>query len=339
MTHIILLIGNGEYAEGLASFLNEKPGEGLRAVPYTSASVCNSYLRSSQTDCIVYEESFEEELEAPEEICRIKLTTDVESTDGIYMFKGMDFISGAILSRLRSLDRPDFSKTVRPGTSDGSVTSISCVCSPVGGAYVSSFAYALALYHCAKERTLFVSFDPFFAPPGMEGVRETGTSSLLLRLDMEDDLEAGLEKIVTVTGQGPDMIYGVGHWIDICEFQPLHVEKLMTLLRSCGYAHVIIDAGLFGRPMKVLLEGATRILVPTAGRESSYGFKEWKRQLDLIGIDSSHVVMIEPPYDAGFADTGMMTGQSREPSRTTILRGPLGRFIEELEGSSAYKGS
>lgn len=332
MTYIDVLTRDGEYARGLSSFLCRKPTEGLRAIPFSDADALSAHIRMNHPDCVVLEDCFTQEVEIPEGTRLVVLSTDVENSTAVYMYNGMDYICNVICDRLRLLETCEehVSRQEAVGVGNAGVE-IVCVTTPIGGAYASSFAYALSVYHSKGGKTLFISFDPFFMPPSMQQSADTGLAATLFMIDYGSGEELLAKSSVSVA-PGLDCICGVGHWIDICEFTPEHMEAFLRLLRGSDYAHVVIDTGLFGKAQRTLLENTDRILSPVAGRAKSRAYTEWMRQLEIIGIDAGKVTALDIPYDSLLTEETPERRGSRDVALTGILKGQLGRYIEEMEG-------
>ena len=213
---------------------------------------------------------------------------------------------------------------------------VCCVCSPVGGAYGSTFALALAYKYAQSDRSLFISFDPFFMLPGTsKDPKEKNISDLSSYIGtMLDPKTEGDGRIIELTREYMDLctikmgnlelLNGCAHWVDICDLDVKRMHFFLESICNTGYyRYVVFDAGVFGASCMQILLVADSILVPykdtPLGRKN---LKEWERQIDFSGnralLDKTKELII--PFDEGLKG---------EYGYEDLLKGTLGRFISE----------
>ena len=350
MISIAVFVGDEDYAAGLEKYLSTEADEKFSYGVYTRREGFEKYVREYNPAVIVAEESYvTEEVTIP---C-IALTHKGDSAgqNEVGMYKSLESVAKEIIDKITAIlgirtgneerdasapgENEPWQADIDPescpaGTKDESAdmirqcvdAQITCICSPVGGIYASTFAYALALYHSKGSRTLFISYDPFFSLR-IENLSEIkgGLGKLIYLLDRS--CESAIDRCTQRVG-GLDCICGADHWTDICDMKEEHAKRLLTLINKENYKNVVFDIKLFGAASVPLLGSSGRILVPCpqGGRDERI-VSEWKRQLGAVGIDDRKVICIEVPYDSLVSkttDSGM------------LLKGRLGRFIEETEG-------
>ncbi|MCR5829343.1 MAG: hypothetical protein K6F93_03225 [Lachnospiraceae bacterium] len=350
MIGIAVLVSDVDYAEGLDRYLTAVLSSDISFGVYTQLESFESFLRESETRMIFVEEGYDtDKYELP--CLRLIRSGVFKGDDGIGMYRSLDSVAQDIMKRIEiefgqgmrkeewgasmlqitdpEGDSIDQTKTFTgfPGVTDGCLSEesnlkITGICSPIGGAFSSTFAFGLALYHSKGARTLFVSFDPFFETViRNDNIPKNGIGKLIYLLDGERDY--AIEKCTRRIG-GLDCIIGADHWTDICDMKTEYATKLLTLAETEGYKNLILDIKLFGEASVPLLRSSQKILVP--GKNASGEDKridEWKRQLYLIGIAPEKISCVEVPYDP-------LISKGCEP--LMLLKGRLGRFVEETEG-------
>ena len=352
MINIAVLVRDEEYAAGLEKYLSAGASGNISFGVYTQHDGFECYVREQEPSAVVLEEGFTVENQRIP-CLRLVRKKSGEEDESIEMYRSLESVAKDIINEVVALpvhksgsEEGDASKPETndsdmsgidqcyahmKGIADESVgrvrvrgsTQIVCVCSPFGGTYSSTFAYALASYHSKGVRTLFVSFDPFFdATFGDEITVKGGLGKLIYYLDSGS--ESAVQRSVQRTG-GLDCIFGADHWTDICDMRKEHAIKLTDLIHTEGYKSVIFDIKLFGAASIPLLRSAGKIWVPCppgAHREKRR-ISEWKRQLQQIGIEEEKVSYIEVPFDELL---------HKGCEYAVLLKGRLGRFIEETEG-------
>ena len=349
MISIAVLVSDEDYAAGLEKYLSADPGGEFSFGVYTERGCFERFVAEHEPVVTVVEEGLEipETCDRAIRLVRRQTTGDA---DGIGMYRSLETVAKDIMKEAEAygghLSRQEECGASTPGALDpetgtghieehterftdgptrrmsaSGAGQITCVCSPFGGTYTSTFAFALAYYHSKGSRTLFVSFDPFFwVNSGFETTTAGGLGKLIYLLDR------GSERVIDRCSQrigGLDCISGADHWTDICDMKKEHSEKLLDLIEKEGYKNVVFDIKLFGAACVPLLKSAGRILMPCPAAAPERTAPEWIRQLGRIGVDRERVTRIEIPYDA-LIEKGFDHG--------TILKGRLGRFIEETEG-------
>jgi len=351
MVGIAILVGDEDYAEGLERYLTADCLSGdISFGIYTQIERFERFIKENKPNLIFAEEGFDtDEYGVP---C-VWLTggSVTKEDDTIGMYRSLDSVAKDIIrkvnvkfgqvSRIEEGDalmteifaakddsadhinlKKDYSDDVAGCIRDESSARITSVCSPIGGVFSSTFAFALASYHSKGTRTLFVSFDPFFEVVGQsESDKKRGIGKLIYLLDSGRDYV--IEKCTQRIG-GLDCIFGADHWTDICDMKKEHATELLNLADREGYKNIIFDIKLFGAASIPLLKSSQKVMVPYRNPEIlNSRIDEWKRQLALIGVGSEIVSCFEVPYDG-------LVSKGCEP--LMLLKGRLGRFVEETEG-------
>ena len=350
MISIAVLVSDEDYAAGLEKYLTADPRGEFSFGVYNERGGFERFVAEHEPVVTVVEEGLELPDNCIRSISLVKGKTDGEA-DGISMYRSLETVAGDITREAealmghfsrqeeRGVSRPGALNSEQAGTdrieehmgrftgeptrraSAPGIGQITCVCSPFGGTYTSTFAFALAYYHSKGTRTLFVSFDPFFwVSSGFEQTSAGGLGKLIYLLDGGSD--RAIERCAGRVG-GLDCISGADHWTDICDMKKEHAEKLIDLIEKQGYKNVVFDIKLFGSASVPLLNSAGRILVPSPAGRNERSVEEWIGQLGRVGIDRERVSRIAVPFDA-LIEKGFDQG--------TLLKGRLGRFIEETEG-------
>lgn len=208
-----------------------------------------------------------------------------------------------------------------------------CVCSPIGGSYSSTFALALADYYSRGGRTLFLSFDPFFLLPGeVKNYTDKNLTDVLYFLQIyAGNPQSFVEKIARHRGN-LDYVSGVSHWFDIADMTPGHMRSLFTsLCEGDKYESLVFDIGSLGSAGIELLAGCKSVYVPMkCGPQYQATLNEWKRQLSFSGqadiVDKIEIKNL--PFDEFL---------SEEYRFESLLKGTLGRYIDETEGLGYLK--
>ncbi len=350
MISIAVFVSDEDYAAGLEKYLSFGASGIISFGVYTESEAFKDFMNDCNPSVVVAEESFwTEGIAVP---C-ITLVHGRRSTgrNTVGMYQSLEVVASEIVDGVKALfgkglgdEEQDssipLSREHEPEESDIKDSTAGCVgesfgmiyrcvtsqiisvCSPIGGTYVSTFASALASYHSKGARTLFVSFDPFYnlridSPLEVKG----GLGKLIYLLDR------GCESVIDRCAQrvgGLDCICGGDHWTDICDISREHAEKLIALISSESYKNVIFDIKLFGAASVPLLRSSDRIIVPDCrGERSESIINDWERQLVSVGVDNRKVTRVVIPFD------GMV---SKNCEFGMLLKGRLGRFIEETEG-------
>ena len=192
MISIAVLVFDKDYAAGLEKYLSAGTwGDFLFGV-YSNPEGFDRFVKERCADVIVAEEGC---LDIEPEVPCVKLIRKRNALrdEGIGMYRSLDLVAEDIRDAAARFGH-DFrqkegdalkpedhvseetdaghendpceritDETAKRVANAGSAQ-ITGVCSPLGGVYSSTFAFALAAYHSKGARTLFVSFDPFFDP-------------------------------------------------------------------------------------------------------------------------------------------------------------------------------
>jgi len=333
MAGIAILVENAEYADGLYSYLISNAAGDVSIEVYTDPGSFLDYLDRHTDSTVFMQDCFD--LTVPGGQKKILTTRRAgEDEGGIYMYKDMDLVSKQILAAYKKPEKKVLSKGgyfAGRGYFDDSYDEdappkkprIICVCTPFGGTYASTYAYALAKYYSKGESTLFISFDPFFGLSAGTASRAKaggGLGRIIYLLDKKDEkaISSSAVKIGEV-----DCVFGTDHWTDLCDMTERHIRRLLNLIEDDYYDVVVIDMKFFGAASVTLLKNANRVIVPTGTRSGEEGLAEWTRQLRLIGVGQGITRNTEVPFDGLLHDAW-------DPSN--VLKGRLGKFLEETEG-------
>ncbi len=352
MISVAVLVSDEEYAAGLEKYLSAQSSGNISFGVYTKEEGFEGFIGEHLPPVIVAEEGLRIDDKKIPCIRLLKKGGKSEEGEGIGMYRNLNSVAADITKEViafvgHEIDRDNEGKqrsisdspqtkiiektdNLPEGYADGVVrrsvkgdlTQITCVCSPFGGVCSSTFAFALALYYSKGERTLFVSFDPFFDMSVENDINTAGgLGRLIYLLDQKNDL--AIEKCTQRIG-GLDYICGADHWTDICDMKKEHADRLIDLVNKESYKHLVLDTKLFGAASIPILRSAGKIWVPCrAGEQKGHKMQEWSRQLTAIGVDPAKVSCLEVPFD-GLISNGCERGM--------LLKGKLGRFIEETEG-------
>lgn len=205
---------------------------------------------------------------------------------------------------------------------------VCCVCSPIGGSFCSTYALALADYFSRGGRTLFISFDPFFLIPGEnKNPANKDMTDLLYYLEVKGTDPLGFIGRICRHHGNLDYLPGVSHWFDIAVTTYAQTRTLLeALCEGDTYENIVFDLGPVGSASIELLARSSRIyLTRVRGARNDAVIEEWKRQLRFAGrlelLDK--VIEREVPFDE------ILDGDF---SFDQLLKGRVGRFIEETEG-------
>lgn len=325
---LAILSGEDDYGRELASYLGNCGDCIFKPVVFTDIDAYRRYDADNHVDMLLCSDELmtgEVRFRA-ENICLLSdcnVLNEESEYPVIFKYQSSEQILRQII---------DYYGKRRPEPEAGVITNTGCrrivaVASPIGGSYSSTYALALADYYSLGGRTLFISFDPFFLLPGeSKNHTDKNLTDVLYFLQIYSGNPTHfIEKIVRHRGN-LDYISGVSHWFDLADMTTDQMRRLFEgLCKSEIYENIVFDIGIIGSASIELLAGCKTIHTPIrdgAGYEKIIA--EWKRQLCFSG-QSDIVDKVETrriPTDSNLIG---------EYSFDVLLRGPLGRYIEETE--------
>ena len=332
---LVILSEEQDYAHELASYLSSRSDFIFKPIVFTNMTEYRSFAAGTHIDMLLCEEThlkqYRDDLRA-DNICVLSELAMVgeqeEDFTSIFKFQSSQDIMKALIDAYGRRSVSTEGGAVNVGSR------IISVFSPVGGARSSTFSLALADYCSRAGRCLFISFDPFFLLPGeVKDPKDKNLTDLLYYLDIASRSSvrkmsvSGLLERITHHRGNLDYITGVSHWFDIMDASLPAIHELLNALGSSQrYETVVFDLGVTGTFCMELLAAGTAIYVPVR-RGGSYDrvMAEWRRQIEFAGQSAllDKVREIEVPTDEQLA------GEYRFDQ---LLKGKLGRFIEETEG-------
>lgn len=329
---LAILSEETEYSQELAAYLMNRRDFIFRPIVFTCVDAYLEHIRTHKVDMLVCDEELIDnaDIEATADtVCVLvknSFVAEEHGYPGVFKYQSSENLMKEIIKCYAKKENCSVVPTCFPEEKEK--PQLICVCTPVGGSYSSTFALALAKYRALGERTLFISFDPFFSVFDTEkNPAERNLTDILYYLQTSQ--RDPMEFITKITKKSGDMEYleGAAHWFDIAEARPEHVIRLIEAIeRSKSYKTIVVDLCAQSTAGIELLMACRKIYVPVGSNtHSQKKLIEWKRQLSFIEKEEvlEKLVEIQVPYDERLSEG--VTGEN-------ILKGRLGRFIEETEG-------
>ncbi|MCR5684437.1 MAG: hypothetical protein K6G81_03330 [Lachnospiraceae bacterium] len=334
MDRILAILADGTgYAQELAAYLNTRKNFIFKTVLFRNPTQLKKYYSENQVDMLLCsEEAVHNNEFRIKNICVLSdacgageaLESDENGCHMIFKYQSGEAVMKEIMDYYSSKQRRDEEADI-PVVANRRII---CVCSPVGGSFASTFALALAQYLSIGGRTLYISFDPFFAYPGEEKSHtDKNLSDLMYYMEVA---KGGIMDFITRLAHhcgSLDYISGVSHWFDIVDMSKKNMHKLIDVLNSNDiYTNIVFDMGTAGSASMELLAGCEDVyLVTKKGINASKAVEEWKRQM----LFTNHRDIVEKSKEVEIPHDELLEG---EYSFEVLLKGHLGRFIEETEG-------
>lgn len=330
MKRILAIRSNAyEYAEELAKQFNRKSDGIFHTLVFTDEESYRDFEANNRVDMLLCDEDMlradnREKFQA-ENICALtELGIALEDSEipGIFKYQSAESIMKEILHHFNKRQE---TAVERRGVNAHRVYSVTA---PYGGSYSSTFALALAYYHAQGERTLFISFDPFFQLPGeIKDAKDRNLTDIIYYLEQgQKNVLSHVKKMTRKAGE-LECVSGASHWFDLYEMKPAHMSSLLDELNGdSAYETVIFDVGVIGASsMEVFLASDTIYVPAPKDNSSSMKLSEWKRQISFCGQAQllDRIKEVRVPFDE-LLENGY--------SFDTLLKGRLGKFIEEMEG-------
>lgn len=335
---LAVLAKEEEYAEELSEYLNSCDDFPYRALAFSEVSAYCSYESEHRVEFLLGEEELIAECRekenreiTAEKICPLieySYLSEITEPNGIFKYQASEQIKRDILSLFLEKECEATPKKIRE-TETG--VQLTCVCSPLGGSYKSTFALSLARYYSQRTKTLFVTFDPFFVLPGEEKrAADSNLTDLIYYLEQSGHRTEEFIKRLTRHYDNLDCLGGVSHWFDIYDMKPQNMSFIIEAVTTGEYKSIVVDVGSIGAAAIELLLACDRLYVPVNDTvEQDRRIVEWKRQLAFSGHNEviNKIREITIPYDDG------MKGNL---SFDALLLGRVGRFIETLEQKTKF---
>lgn len=331
---LAILESHLDYAESLAGYLESRTGFPYETVLFTDYENYLDYENENRVEVLLCEEDTALGHASEFNPHYFAVLTDyyedktISGHPSIFKYQSAE----EIIKRINELCTQQ--DAVSSSESAGKKAKVYGVCSPSGGSCKSTLALAMALRQSKKERTLFLSFDPFYNIPGTKKeVRDQSLSDIIYYLKQNPGNLHDIIRMVTKRQSSLDYVMGVAHWVDLMEITGSDVKELMEeIIHNMSYDSVIIDVGMFSTISMDMLRYCDRIFVPTLGNNGLEleKAKEWKRQIKFIGGEKllSRMTVVAVPVDNRLSGEGY--------SIEAIESGKIGKFAEKLNNEAAY---
>lgn len=336
MKRILAIRSNADdYAEELAKSFNRK-GDGIfHSLVFTDEQSYRDFEECNRVDVLLCDENLLNTENVgnfrAENICALtEMGVAFEGfydgkgneIPGIFKYQAADNIMKEILQHYNRRQETAIERK------NVNIHKIYAITAPYGGVYASTFALALAYYHSLGEKTLFVSFDPFFQlPDEKKDSKDRNLTDIIYYLEQgQKNVLPHLRSLIRRSG-ALECVSGVSHWFDLYQMRPSHMSCLLDELnRSDSYETVVFDVGIIGTASMEVFLASDIIYVPLGhDRSSELKLAEWKRQIMFCGqaqlLDKTKEIKL--PFDESL---------EKGYSYDTLLKGRLGRAIEEMEG-------
>lgn len=318
-------------------YFNQGKNSIFHTIAFTELKSYFEYAREDEIEVLLCSEEFAMEIMQESNsrftflLAKNSMVRESDGIHTIFKYQSAEDIMISILNVYSPKDLFDEKMTVQ-----GTIKSIG-ITSPAGGSWCSSLAVALAYFYGKKSKTLFISFDPFFAGKSLgldiqlPGITE---SVCYIRQNPEADLQK-LSSLIA-SSETFDYLTGCSHWADFTEVSEKEGEHLLFRLADTKvYEVLVIDLGGFYRSSAGFLKNCSQVYVPELtsipGKEK---MKEWQRQYRLNSdVIDPRIRYLSLPYDEIIANGGY--------SMSNLTQGIFGSFIENLiynrmEGNSRY---
>ncbi len=334
LKRILAILADGtDYMGELASYLNSGSDFIFKSIIFNNVRELKKFMNEYTVEMILCNEDIRHELPSEtENVCflsedgEVMETAETEETrwHRIFKYQSSEMIKKEVTDYYNKKQR----KTIEEIRQIEARKRIICVCSPIGGCYCSTFALALAQYCSFGGKTLFISFDPFFEYPGEEKSQaDKNLTDLVYYIQARESQVAEFVSKMAVHRESLDYISGVSHWFDIAEISRENMRILIECLNeTCEYENIIFDMRIIGGAGIELLAGSKSVyLLKKNGYNASKAVDEWKRQIRFANCGS----ILEKTRELVIPQDELLEGNY---SFDILLKGHLGRFIEELEG-------
>lgn len=326
-----------EYVECLARYLEGKQDFPFEVVTFTEHSAYLAYEKKHKVEILLCEEEFALG-HASEYNPRVFIVLTEyyasETASGyraVFKYQSAETLLtevGSIRNSVLASDKTEESCLKR--------AKVFGICSPSGGSCKSTLALAMALKQSKKERTLFLSFDPFYNIPGTQKeIKDQSLSDIIYYLKQNPENLHDKIRMVIKRQSCLDYVMGVAHWVDLMDITGSDMKELLEeLIYNMSYDSIIIDIGMFSSASMDTLRFCDKIYVPTLGEDESglerEKAKEWTRQIKFIGGEKllKRMKVVVVPVDEKLSGDGY--------SIEAIESGKVGKFAETLGYGEGY---
>ncbi|MBR5179012.1 MAG: hypothetical protein IKW90_09490 [Lachnospiraceae bacterium] len=332
---LVIRTSDKEYGEKLANNFNRSADSIFQTYVFSETEAFEEFAKTNIINVLLCDEDISiiegEDLRADLMInlTEASFVREDDVADGcihtIIKFQPYDDIIKEVKSLYRDFLTPDRPKE----KAEMLIKKLRVVCSPIGGAYSSTFALALASYYSQTGPTIFLTFDPFFVLPNKEkDIREGTLSDLWLYLSQGSGVSypnvrmAEHIRFCASRYGNLELLNSVSYWYDICDIDEVIMHNILDSICNTGvFQNAVFDLGFFGKPSIQALEAADIIYVPTVDTPlNQKKIAEFKRQLSYSnnGIFMEKIRELNLPVDEGLKG---------EYDYSKLLEGKLGRYI------------
>lgn len=315
---IILLDDNRTYAARLAMTMNHDEEFPYNAIAVSSREDLESLRGNEPPTILLYDEAMEEEANqfpASRKICMTERSVYGESAGPNLLCKYQAYTE--IRSKLLSEAPSSFANPVRR---DASIITFT---SPIGRCGKSQCAYLLARIFSEKEKTVFLSLEPYsMLTAWISGGQEPNLSDLLYEY-LKGDKETVSAEPYIFHNKKTDVILPVESAEDLFHTEPGILTKIVRGL-SEEYDRVIIDAGYPDDRTEEIFLLSDYLLIPTLkdslSIEKARRFSEHLKRI-FPKDDRNRMWEIEIPREVGL---------NKEESEERLMFGEMGNFAKHL---------
>lgn len=331
---LAILADESDYSLELASYLRTRDNFIFKPLLFNSISEIQEYKKENCLDMLLCPSGTEiRDLSQIEKVCYLCENIDVYEKQHnknkgniryIFKYQSSEAIMRELIDCYSDNNKDDENSQADPD--DGK--RLVCVYSPSGGCYSSTFALALAEYYSKGGNTLFISFDPFFIYPGeTKNLTDRNLTDLMYYMEVTYAGVGSFVESLAVHKGTLDYVSGVSHWFDIADMSRKKVRILLDALSKYDkYRNIVFDLGRMGEASIEMLSGCKSVYLPLKNSGScTRAVDEWKRQIRFANHNEiiEKTKELEVPYDE------LLEG---EYNFDHLLKGHLGRFIEDMEG-------
>lgn len=316
-----------DYAAGISSYMRTREDFPFRVITFGTVESFEDYSRANRTDLLMADERLLKEnpdrLTAGSVMCLTEDPGGGPGQNSVFKYKPPEKLLADIT---RCYGAGKLAEGTDVQDTAGPEKSFISVISPVGGSFASTFSLAVARHLSRTGRTLFISFDPYFLPPGTDrDPQEQTLTDLFTYIDLKKEKSPGeLIDLAAKRDGNLYMIVGAGTWFDVFDIAPEHISLLLEGIAGYGFDSVVADISGLGKAAPALLKASDRIFVTTGKDQGAAGkLSEWKRQMQFLGYSAElkRVREVSVPEDELIAG-GCPAGE--------LLKGRLGKFVGGL---------
>lgn len=330
-----------EFGEQLAKNFNKDADSFFQTFVFSEQEAFSSFVKSNVINVLLCDEEIikDNTLEAQLNDVKAELVLSLselnvaeevsggilEGIHSVFKYQASEQIMKEVLyyyDQLKGLPLPEIN-------TETLAKKVCCICSPVGGAYSSTFALALALSYSQNGKTLFISFDPFFTLPGRDkDPKDKDLTDVIFFSESSYKRHGFKEKLAdyisncAVNYQNLSMLNGVSHWFDICDMNVHIMHDIIESTCNTGlFQNVVFDTGIFGAASMEILMVSDNIYVPIDDSVASKKkVDEWRRQIKYSGREAilEKAKELRIPIDSGLKG---------EYGYEDLISGTIGKYI------------